>query len=109
MESVFQGIFHEFLKLEGKILAYLLKNMNNTREIYSKDIQKEFTIKKGFTSTHLTSLETKGLIFRKKEGKKKRIFITKLGQKAILAEVLTDDEIKLISTKKRIFSQKKYF
>ena len=97
-ESVSQGISHEFLKSEGKILAYLLKNMNNAGQIYSKDIQKEFGIKKGFTSTCLTSLETKGLIFRKKEGKKRRIFITKQGQKAILGEILNDDEIKTVKT-----------
>ncbi len=80
--------------------------MNNARQVYSEDIQKEFEIKKGFTSTHLKNLEKRGFIFRKKEGKKKRIFITKLGQRAILGEVLTDDEIKLISTKKRMVSQK---
>ena len=80
--------------------------MTSAGKVYSVDIQKEFEIKKGFTSTCLTSLETKGLIFRKKEGKKKRIFITKQGQKAILGEVLTDDEIKLISTKKKILNQK---
>ena len=83
--------------------------MNSARQIYSEDIQKEFTIKKGFTSWKLIKLEKKELIFRKKEGKKKQIFITKMGQKAILREVLTDDEIKLISTKKRIFSQKKTY
>ena len=92
--------------MEGKILAFLLKNVNNAKQIYSKDIQKEFIIKKGFTSTHLTRLEKRGLIFRKKEGKKKRILITKLGQNAILGEVLTDDEINLISTKKRILNTK---
>ena len=80
--------------------------MNSTKRIYSVDIQNECVIKKGFTSTLLTCLEKQGLIFRKKEGKKKRIFISRLGQKAILGEVLTDDEIKLISTKKRIHSQK---
>lgn len=108
-ESISQEISQKFLKLEGKILAYLLKNVNSAKKIYSEDIQKEFAIKKGFTSKHLTSLEKKMLIFRIKEGKKKRIFITKQGEKAILGEVLNDDEIKLISTKKRILRQKNTF
>jgi len=75
--------------------------MDNKKPIYSKDIQKRFKIKRSFASWHIRRLENDGFIYRVKEGKYKRIFISKLGQIAIMSEVLTDDEIELISIKKK--------
>lgn len=89
------------MKLEGKILSFLLKNMEKKKPIYSKDIQKRFKIKKAFASWLIMRLEKEGFIYRKKDGKSKQIFISKSGQHAILSEILTADEIKLISIKKK--------
>lgn len=79
------------------ILSYLIKNKSKKNSIYSRDIQKEFRIKKSFVSSLLTSLEEKKFIIRKQEGKKKRIIITKIGAKTIFSSFLTDKQIKKIS------------
>jgi len=100
-ETVKQEEKPDFMKLEGKILSFLLKNMEKRKPIYSKDIQKKYRIKKAFACWLIRRLEKGKLIYRKKDGKSKQIFISKSGQVAIMSEVLTDDEIDLILIKKK--------
>jgi len=66
-------IIDEIYTLKGKILRFI-KEIENP--IYSKDIEKEFGIGKGTVSTYLKALENLKLIYRKRQGKRKAIFLT---------------------------------
>lgn len=84
------------LKLFIKVLSLIKRNS----PIISKDIEFSFNIKKSFVSSILSSMEKDGLILREKNGKEKKVYITKLGLSVIKESVwqlLTEKEIQVLS------------
>lgn len=67
------------LKLIVKVLSFVNRYTNNQLPVFSKNIENRFGIKKSYVSSILTELEHDALIFRKSEGKSKKIFITSQG------------------------------
>ncbi len=66
----------EIYTLKGKILRFIKDRKN---PIYSEDIEKELGIDKGTVSTYLKALENLKLIYRKRQGRCKAIFLTDEG------------------------------
>lgn len=66
-------IKNKLYTLKGKILRFI---KDSKKPIYSGDIQTEFGIDKGTSSTYLKALENLNLIYRKREGRLKAIYLT---------------------------------
>lgn len=66
------------------VIRYLIKNKN--KEIFQKDIEEEFGIRRSSVSAILTHLESKGLIQREsvlKDARLKKISLTNAGEKMV--------------------------
>ena len=106
MSKIQQENKYDFLLLKGKILSYLKRNKDKKPAIYSKDIEKEFSIKKSFISTLLKDLENSGLIYREPEGKRKKIIISEKGLDTIKKNMYilcSDEEKQVLEAVKLIF------
>ncbi len=93
---------NNFFNNKQRILAFLRRNYINSKYIYSQDIQKELGIKKSYASSLISELERENLVKRDKEGKRKKICLTKKGNKFILfylRKVLSDIEVNLLHKK----------
>ena len=76
---------------QNAVMFYIIKNQD--RDIYQKDIEEAFGIRRSSVSAILTHLEKKGFIARtsvEKDGRLKKISLTNEGRKMV------EDTVKLI-------------
>lgn len=86
--------FDEVTVLHGHILGYLY--YNSDRDIYPKDIAKEYEIGKSSVTNVLQLMEEKGYLTRttdEKDGRLKKIRLTKKGEEVHLATIAVIDRL----------------
>ncbi|MBY8983577.1 MAG: winged helix-turn-helix transcriptional regulator [Candidatus Lokiarchaeota archaeon] len=66
--------------MKGKMMIFIRENRYREPPVVSEDIQEKFKISKSTASEHLSDLEKRKLIYRKRVGKHKYIFPTDFGK-----------------------------
>jgi len=87
---------------KGYIIGYIAKKTAQGENVYQKDIEKEFSLRRSSATQVLNSLENNGLICRKSEDldkRLKRIIITEKGENShkIVINRLNEIDEELIS------------
>ena len=97
MEVIFaQQDSHELNGMQGPLLGYLYHKSRNG-DVYQKDVEREFRIRRSTATVMLQSLEQKGYLIRvasTEDARLKRIFLT---EKAIEHHNMIEEQIRIFN------------